>query len=342
MVSIDVILNERRVSSGSTLSGKVVVKSGFRGLSGRLSLKLVCRETVKHHGESFSVETPVRTIVKNVSVPSGKAKSYTFSFTVPQDHPPSYKGSIVEVNWYVEAALKRLLLPDIKCQAAFEVYNKVYSSGSKEVSTMPESKIAMLLSIPECSAKAGELLEASLMVGEGAIPNYITAQIVVKETVSCKKFVGMIEKRTKPVKVVEKNSFTPGITFPLYLEIPRQASSFNGWISKVETALRITCHFDKEEVTLEAPLSVGGETEAESFPADYESHIKLKNAVLEVLSDGVPRDVAGIRVDLYLKYRLVPSYPNLQAILDGLAAQGLISVEGGKGKSRKYSVSGKV
>lgn len=341
MVAIDVILNERRVLSGSTVSGKTIVKPGLRGLSGKLSLKLICRETARYHDESFTVETPVRTTIKNISVPSGKPKSYTFSFTIPEDYPPSYKGSMVTVDWFIEADLKRILLPDIKCQATFEVYNKVYSSGSKEVSTKPGSKIAMLLSVPECSAKAGELVEASLMVGEGSVPNYITAQIVVKETVSCKRFKGKVERRTKPLKVVEKNSFTPGIRLPLYLEIPRQASSFNGWISKVETMLRITCYFDEEEIMLEAPLRVGGETEGESFPADYESHTKLKNAVLEVLSDGVPRDVAGIRVDLYLKYRLVPSYPNLQAILDGLVAQGLIRVES-KGKSRKYSISRKV
>ncbi len=338
MTSIEIILNERRVSSGSTLSGKVVVKPGLRGLSGKLSLKLVCRETARHQDKRFILEKPVNITHRKINVSSEKAKSYIFSFTVPEDCPPTYRGSIIDVDWFVEAVLRRLLLPDVRCRAEFEVYNKVYGSGSAEVSTKPGSKIAMLLSIPERSAKAGGLVESSLMVGEGVVPEYITAQIVVKETVSCKSFDAEVERRTKPVKVVEKNSFTPGITFPLYFEIPRQASTFTGWISKVETSLRVTCHFEGEKIFLEVPLRVGGETEVERYPVDYESHTKLRNAVLEVLSDGVPRDVSGIRVDLYLRYKLVPSYPNLQAVIDGLVAQGLINVGGGKGKGRKYYI----
>lgn len=50
------------------------------------------------------------------------------------------------------------------------------------------------------------------------------------------------------------------------------------------------------------------------------------------------RDVAGVGVDLYLEYKLVPSCEELQAIFDRLVAEGIPRVSGGVGRSGKYAI----
>lgn len=236
--------------------------------------------------------------------------NYPFSFKLPNDAPPSYKGNKIEIVWKVEAKIIRRFMPDLKTSVNLQVYNftKLSEYDLKPVSTSGPG-IEVYLDKPTYNISEpikGRIKLTILPKKFRGIYVEVKAREHVRQMFMKHNYDYMIKGK----KVIDPNQ-PPG-EYEFILEPP---GTWPMSFSSLKTALSLMVNVKVDiplapDINLSVPILCFGSllrevkvpVEVSSERSETKDLTNLEKIILEIMSDGKVRDLVDIKMSVPSKF----------------------------------------